>query len=215
MATSTSARNLGLALISALCLHAVLLAQKLVFKEVYAEKKQRLTVTMHEQEVSQPEPQKQLLTEQHTADLIEKVIKPTFSALKLDGLMVVAHPAINQQPRIAIQTSRRSNLFKNWLKSETDRFSSQNLNAVSSFDKTFEASLLNQSPKELSPYNPKAVPRGDTIFATELKGKRTCFVKDMNLLDITVGAMFISKGCTPKKKFDLKLNQSNNGWSNR
>jgi hypothetical protein len=80
---------------------------------------------------------------------------------------------------------------------------------------TFEESIQYQSPEELSPSNPKSMLRGSTTFITESKEKRTCMVRNINLLDIASGPNFVAKDCTPEKKFDLKLNQPNNGWSKR
>ena len=212
---ATPARNLVLALIAALCLHAALFVPMLVFKKITLIKQQSLRVTILQQELRQPSPKIELPIEQQNVDLVAKTTSPPRPIVSLEDVIAVSASTNSAEPRIRIQTSQQSRFFQNWLKSETTVFTNRQPDSVASFDKTFEVPSPNETPKGLSPYNPKAVPRGGTTFATELRGKRTCFVKDMNLLDITVDAMLVSKDCTPEKEFDLKLNQPNNGWSDR
>jgi hypothetical protein len=211
MATST--RNFTFALIAALCLHGLLLAQKLAFREVAQNKQSTLKVTMLEQEIDQLEPVPRSKLAPQPADLTQQTSKPASPSIKLDEVIVSSNST--DVTRITIQTSPQSTSFKRWLSSETETHIRQNPSSVANFDMTFEKSILYQSPEELSPYNPKSTPRGSTTFVTEHKGKRTCMVKNINLLDISAGPSFVAKDCTPENKFDLKLNRANNGWSQR
>ncbi|MBL4670680.1 MAG: hypothetical protein JKX81_00360 [Arenicella sp.] len=197
-------RNFSFALIAALCLHGLLLAQKLAFREAVQNKQSSLRVTMLKQETDQAEP-----------DVKQQAIKPASPSIKLDDVIAVKPSNSNDVARIAIQTSPQSTSFKRWLSSETETFIRQNPDSMANFDTTFEESIPHQSPKELSPYHPKSISRGNTTFATEHKGKRTCMVRNINLLDISAGPSFVAKDCTTEKKFDLKLNRPNNGWSQR
>lgn len=210
---TTSTRHFAFALIAALCLHGLLLAQKLVFSEVALNKQSTLKVTMLKQETDTLEPVPRSKLAPKTADVTQQTIKPASPSIKLDEVIVSSNST--DVTRITIQTSLQSTSFKQWLSSETEIHINQNPSSVADFDTTFEESIPYLSPEELSPYNPKSITRGSTTFVTEHKGKKTCMVKNINLLDISAGPSFVAKDCTPEKKFDLKLNRANNGWSQR
>lgn len=204
MATST--RNFALALIAAVCLHGLLLVQKLSFKEIAQNKETRLKVIMLTQDVNQPESDLGLLAEKTEENVTQESAKASTAATKLNQIIVVNRSIDSDSNTISIQTSPQSNSFKRWLKSETDSFIRQNPDSIANFDTTFDESKPYQAPKELAPGNPKSIPRGSTTFVTQQKGKRTCMVKNLNLLDITAGPNFVAKDCTPEKKFTLNLN---------
>lgn len=211
----TSTRHFGLALVAALCLHGLLLVQKLAFKEPSRLSQKPLSVTMLKQDLSEPRPKAKLPKERETFEIIEKAVKPSPTSIKADQVIVVSPSTNRAEPRVTIQTSTQSTSFKRWLNSETENFTGKNPDSINGFEKTFEPPTAYQSPEELSPYHRKSVPRGSTLFDTEYKGKTTCVAKNINLLDITAGPSFVFKDCTSRKKFDLKLNRPNNGWSDR
>jgi len=208
-----STRNFGLALVAAALFHGLLLAQKLVFKNAPASSKVPLRVTIFKEE--SPEPTPEPVVEAQLRDTVSKSETPKSVPPKVDKLIIATKPEKGAEPRIVVQTSVQSPLFKNWLKSETHNVIKQNPEAVAEFDQTFEELAPYQSPKELSASNPKSFPKGSTTFMVEDNGKRTCFAKIIDLLDPSAPPSFTSKDCTAKKKFDLKLNQPNNGWADR
>ena len=204
MATST--RNFALALIAAVCLHGLLLVQKISFKEIAQNKETRLKVTMLTQAENQLKPDPSLLVEKTKDNVMQEPVRANTPVTKLSQIIVANRPIDSDSNSISIHTSPQSNLFKQWLKSETDSFIRQNPDSIVSFDTTFDQPKPYQAPKELTPGNPKSIPRGSTTFVTRQKGKKTCMVKNYNLLDITVGPSFVAKDCTPEKKFILNLN---------
>ncbi len=206
-----STRNLSLAAIAAALLHVLLLVQaKSVSKDRYFQE-QPLTVSLFEERINrEPEPEAQ------ETEVSPDVVQPSPSPPQVDKLIIATKPDKEAAPRVVIQTSQESALFKNWLKSETDTFSNQNPESVGEFDQTFTVPAPYQSPEELSIFSPNPTDvrnRGD--FMTEDNGKRTCYVRTTDLLDISSSPAVVSKDCTPAKKFELKLNQPNNGWADR
>ncbi len=213
MATST--RNFAFALIAALCLHGLLLAQNLAFRQIEQRQRSPLKVTMLKPQIDQPEPELKSPVSQQTGEARQLAVNAVVPPITFDQVIVTKPSIDNDVSTIVIQTSPQSTSFKRWLSSETETYTHQNPSSIADFDTTFEEPKRYQSPTELSPYNPKSTPRGSTTFVTEQKGKRTCMVKNINLLDISAGPSFVAKDCTPEKKFDLKLNRANNGWSQR
>ena len=215
----TSTRNLSLALIAALSVHFLVLTQILVFQTPLAVNQKPIAVNLQaideEQEVEQPiqEPE----PEPEPIEKVQEPLEPEPSqpTITSEDVIVASKPSIDSEPEVVVQASLQSNTFKRFLKSETDRYTSQNSDSVGEFDQTFKAPDPYGSPEELSPYNGNPVLKGNGVFAVEQKGKRTCYVEDFNLLDISASSAYVPKDCTPKKKFDLKLNQLNNGWSER
>jgi len=59
------------------------------------------------------------------------------------------------------------------------------------------------------------IPVRSIEYVTEVNGKRTCYVRVANLLDAGGSDNWVGTACTPQKKFDVKLNQPNNGWADR
>ncbi len=205
----SSKQNVGLALIAALFVHGLLLAQKLVFKEPPVSSSEPLRITILEEKDSEPS------VEPQADNTPVEVNKPVAVPEIVDELIVATKPSTQAEPRIVVQTSPHSRLFKNWLQTETDNFTNQNPDAVDEFDQTFDEPLPYESPKELSSSNPKSYLKGSTTFKVEDNGRRTCLVKIIDLLDVSASPSYTSRDCTPEKKFDLKLNQPNNGWSDR
>jgi len=203
MATPT--RYFALALIAALCLHGLLLVQNISFNDFAQNKETWLKVTMLTQDLNHPGTDIELLAERPKENVMQEPVNSTSSDTKLDQIIVDNRSVENGSKRITIQTSAQSNLFKYWLKSETEEFARQNPDSIANFDTTFNESKPYQAPKELAPDNPKSIPRGSTTFVTQKKGKKTCMVKNLNLLDITAGPSFVAKDCTPEKKFILNL----------
>jgi hypothetical protein len=213
MATST--RNFAFGLIAALCLHGLLLAQNLAFRPIEQRQENLLTVTMLKQQIDQPEPELKSAVSQQTGEVIQHAVNSVAPPITFDQVIATKPSTDNDVSTIVIQTSLQSTSFKRWLSSETETYIHQNPSSITNFDTTFDVSKPYQSPTELSPYNPKSIPRGRTTFVTEHKGKRTCMVKNIDLLDISAGPSFVAKNCTVEKKFDLNLKRANNGWSQR
>ena len=227
LAMGASSRNLTLALTAAALLHVFILSRTLLAPEFPSLQKKTLTVTIFEEKLQQPEPEPEQAKEAPAEEPIKDIVEPTPllpsaeaepnpEAVPIaDDLVVATKPAKESEAIVMIQISSQSTLFKRWLKSETDSFANQAPESVGKFDQTFEATPVYESPEELSPYRRNSVPRASTTFKTEYKGKRTCYVKDMNLLDISASPLLVTKDCTVEKKFDLQLNQPNNGWADR
>lgn len=216
----TSMRNLGLALIMALLLHVFILAQELALESTVANyslaKEKPLTVKflVEKAEVQALEPTIDNVKNQNQEVLPSQVElnPPTVNA---DDLIVASKPSKTTEPPTVVQTSPQTTVFKNWLKSETNSFSNENPDSVGEFDQTFSAPLRYESPEELSPFHRDSVPRGSTTFDQEYKGKITCVAKIIDMLDISAQPSYTASDCSRKKKFDLKFNQPNNGWSDR
>lgn len=206
-----STRNLSLAAIAAALLHVLLLVQAMSVREDRYFQEQPLTVSLFEERINrESEP------EAKETEVSPEVVQPSPSPPQVDKLIIATKPDKEAAPRVVIQTSQKSTQFKNWLKSETDSFSSQNPDSIGVFDNTFAAPAPYKSPEELSVFSPNPTDvrnRGD--FMTEDNGKRTCYVRTFDLLDISSSPEIVSKDCTPTKKFELKLNQPNNGWADR
>ncbi|MFT6406857.1 MAG: hypothetical protein ACJAQ6_000267 [Arenicella sp.] len=204
----TSPRNLGLALTAALALHAFLLAQTVVIAAYTKADEKPLTVTLlaAPKKAKTPEPAP---LESNTKEIAKPVLQPRkIIAIKPKQVIVATKPS---DPKILVHISPSRASFQRWLKSETGQFSQESPSSVAEFEQTFDAPSLYKSPTELSPYKGNPAVRGRTGFATEYKGRRTCYVKILNLTDISASPSFTSEDCTLEKKFDLKLNQPNNG----
>jgi len=182
----------------------VSLVQKKIEKKVEEEQ----TATDRDPTVPPKEPQ--ALTPASKAP-----IEPTSSNLPTD--IIVAQPAeASDQTSTKLQLSINSKEFRRFIESETERNANEAGKSIADFNQTFETAPLEGYAEELSPYHSDSIPKGgNNDFAVAKDGRVRCFVRTLNLLDGTAGANFVSKDCTPKKKFDLKLNQPNNGWSNR
>jgi hypothetical protein len=216
----TSTRNISLAAIAAVLFHAFLLCQTTVLetKPVFSERSLRITISEQKEVREQAAAVKQIQIDpkpepEDPAPPVNKPILdvPPTAPLLVDSLIIESKPVKDGKPKVVIQTSLQSANFKQWLRSETENHSNQNLEAVGEFNQSFDTPLPYKSPKALSVFNGNPVPRGGTTFSTENNGRRTCYVKMMNLLDISSGPTLVSKDCTPKSKFDLRLNKPNNG----
>jgi hypothetical protein len=210
-----SARNSSLAVTAAILFHALLLTQNLVSEEQQVLAERSLTVSLFEEYVEPPKPDRiiedQAVTETEPAVPRPKVIPPPF-----EKFIVATKPGNEPEPRVEVQTSPHSTSFKNWLQSETEGFTAQNPNAVYDFDQTFEAPPPPvDNSEEFSANNRQNIPRGSGVFILENDGKITCGLKIDSLLSGVNSSSYVYKDCTPKAKFDLQLNQPNNGWADR
>lgn len=223
-----SARNISLAVVSAVLFHVLLLTQKLVFREHAYQEEKPITVTISEQELSPPpEPVIEILPilepQQVDVEPEPEVDEPEPNLLNADELIVATKVEKMPQPRAVIQTSEQSGSFRRWLNSETASFARQNPGSIGSFDQTFVAPAPNEESNEFTVYNRENIPtrdsRGTGEFIIEKNGKRTCGLKVDSLLSSDSqganGSAYFYRDCTPKKKFDLKLGQPNNGWTQR
>ena len=214
-----STRNISLAVTAAVVFHVLLLTQKLAVHEHSGLKQTPIKVTIYQEIIDPPKPEpvteRQPVVETklatQTDDIKQRVEPSPPSFILADELIIATKPRVNDEQRLDIQTSLHSSSFKNFLRSETDNFTVKNPSSIERFDQTFVEPLGYQSPEELSHLNGNPVPARSTTFSTEHKGKRTCYVKVMNLLDISASPSLVSKDCTPNKTFDLKLNKPNNG----
>lgn len=216
----TSTRNFCLALLAALFLHGVLLVQKLSVMDVALISEKPITITLLVEKAEDILPEATPTVEYQQKDVNRRALKPEKPSGNIDELIVVTKPAEEPQSKIFIQTSPQSSVFKNWLKSETDSFIRGKPNAVATFSETFETPPPEAPSDEFTFHNPKNIPNAGTgEFILEKDGKRTCGLKIDSLLSADSqganGSTYVYADCTPKKKFDLKLNQLNNGWSNR
>lgn len=156
---------------------------------------------------------KQPETQQQTSNI--EPAEPTVEKPQPPQDILVVEQNKQPEPRTKIETSVSSTSFRAWLETETQTFTTTNPESVAKFDDTFSPEPIYISPRELSPYNPKSVPRGSTTFKTELNGKVTCKAKILDMLDVSAGPSFTAKDCTPPKKFELNLAKPNNGWMAR
>ena len=139
------------------------------------------------------------------------ITKPTHTPVIASDILVDTRQSKNSQEKPNIQVSTQSESFKKWLALETDSFANKNSESVGKFNQSFKARSVYQSPKELSPFQGNPSFGGSTDYVTEYKGKRTCHLEIINLLDASGSPTFITKDCTPPKKFELNLKQPNNG----
>ena len=139
------------------------------------------------------------------------ITKPPHTPVIASDILVDTRQSKNSQEKPNIQVSTQSESFKKWLALETDSFANKNSESVGKFNQSFKASPAYQSPEELSPFQGNPSFGGSTDYVTEYKGKRTCHLEIINLLDVSGSPTFITKDCTPPKKFELNLKQPNNG----
>ena len=222
--------NLSLALLAALILHGVLLAQNLVFESYVTRSEKPISVkllvekpTKEKPEKEKSEPRKQAVPENAEPQQPE-IEKPLPPAVKpptqaADNLIVATKPSDELDQKITIQSSQRSRVFNNWLQSETKRFSDQNPQSIGRFDHTFNEPDIEKFPEELSHDNPKNLPGHSGQFMVEKGGERYCGAKVDFLLSGDdfggTGSYVDSEPCPRKQKFDLNLKKPNNGWTNR
>lgn len=214
---STSVRNLSLAIAAAMFVHLLVLAQRLtVHAPLFSVEETPITVSIQtedasEQPIDDVESESDTEQKQDAEEIVEQALSPKEPKVKTVDLIIATKPSASLQEKIVIQALPHGNQFKRFLNSEGERYVSENPDSVSEFDKTFNAKSRYESPEELAPSHPESIPRGRTDFAQESNGRRTCLLKVLNLIDIHASSNYVSKPCTPKKKFELKLNQPNNG----
>jgi len=208
----SSGRQLYLAVLMAFSLHALLLFTNLPLTQSDKSNSNQLTVTL-----GKPEPKEEKATEQ-VSDIVN--IQPPKEKKQLSAddlghlLNKLSTEFLPENPAPIV--SPQSNFFKEWLQSETERYQASKPESLSSFRDSFdERSKVNKSEPALSPYMGNPGAGGSTAFMTEHKGKRTCLVKIINMLDISSKPSFLGKDCTPKEQFVLNLNKPNNGWMER
>jgi len=155
------------------------------------------------------EPPKELKTPIPQA---ETIIEATPTRITTD--LIVTKPS--SQVSDKLQLSLDSKAFRRFLKSETERNSKEAGESIANFKQTFEAAPRQEYAEELSPYHADSIQKGgNNDFALAQDGRVTCAVRTLNMLDVTASSNYVYKDCTPEKKFELNLNQPNNGWTNR
>lgn len=215
-----STRNISLAVTAAVVFHVLLLTQKLIYQDRQLTEKKPLSVTLFEEKAKPPKAQPvneaQPLTEPEAEKVEPTVIRPKAVLPPVDKFIIATKPGNEPEPKVVVQISQQSTFFKNWLKSETGSFTSKNPTSVDKFSQTFEAPPPKvDNSKEFTSHNRENIPRGSGVFILENKGKITCGLKIDSLLSGDNSSGYVYRDCTPKKKFDLKLNQPNNGGKAR
>lgn len=174
----------------------------------------------------QEQPKREPVKEE-LAPVNQKVVKPEqahkmpqaeakveVSPSRVSTDIIVAKPS--NQDSGKLQLSLNSKEFRRFLKSETERNSSEAAESIANFNQTFETAPTQEYAEELSPYHADSIQKGgNNDFALARDGRVTCVVRTLNMLDVTASPNYVGKDCTPEKKFELKLNQPNNGWTNR
>ena len=214
----SSRKNLVIGVCVAILVHAVLLSSSISRTKLKPNTEKQINVTLLEEPaldeatLDEIEPSNDIQPEiVENNPGIEPIEPITEKPQALQDILVDNQP----EPRDKIQTSVSSTQFKAWLETETRTSLTKNPETVDQFDTTFLPKPRYISPPELSPDNPKSVPRGSSLFDIEKDGKVTCVAKTLNLLDISAEPGFTFKNCTGTKKFELDMAKPNNGWTQR
>ncbi len=215
-----------IAFIAASLVHLWLFTQLELFSGIHAPAiivYKELTVSLiPEQPNLEPEQQDPMQIDKNAIESIQKQKTPTPRAdskvdvtpTRITDDLIVAKAS--SQTTDKLQLSLNSKEFRRFLKSETERNSKQAQESIANFNQSFEAPPLQDYAEELSPYHADSIQKGgNNDFALAQDGKVTCGVRTLNMLDVTASPNYVFKDCTPDEKFDLKLNQPNNGWTNR
>ncbi len=226
----TSVRNFSLAFAGALLCHGILLLQKRSAQESEQQLEKSLTVAflvekrddIQPEETPPPEQEPPVIKEPPKEEVLDSTQVDPRNSL-IDESVRITGPTDELETNIQIQTTPQSLVFRNWLETETKNFARHNPEAVGHFDKTFYTPPPPIESDEFSVYNKENFPtqdsRGTGEFILEKDGKRTCGLKIDSLLSSDSkganGSDYVYADCTPNKEFDLKLNQPNNGWTNR
>lgn len=159
---------------------------------------------------SEPEPVEQPLTPAEEIEPQEiNQVTPT-KPVPQDILVSKPDPAAAQPKKLVVKTS--SQHFQKFIQQETQNFSVNNPDKVASFVQTFSDPVEQVNTIDNDDVRAKTQVRRVGVHATHNKdGSRTCFAQILDMLDISAEASYTSQDCTPKKEFDLKLGQPNNG----
>jgi len=203
-------RNICVAFVAALLFHFIVLVQKFVVHNEPKLDKEVISVVISYDERVKPQPQTK--SEPQNIEAKQDIVPPPPLATVIT---TTDNQSDKREAQVKVNLSQSSAVFKRWLESETDNFTDKNSEAVSEFSQTFYQPKSYKSPEALSPNNGVQIPVRSIEYVTEVNGKRTCYVRVANLLDAGGSDNWLGTACTPQKKFDVKLNQPNNGWADR
>lgn len=204
------------AFLLAVLAHSILLATKFTLGVNTKQQSSQITVQIQKLEVNYdnaaetvPEPvEKTLTSEEIKPAEIDQVTPP--KPVPKDILVSKPNPEASQPKKLVVQTS--SQQFQKFIQQETQSFSVKNPEKVASFGQTFNEPVEQVNTIDNDDMSAKTQVRRVGVHATHNKdGSRTCYAQILNMLDISAEASYTSKDCTPKKEFDLKLGQPNNG----
>jgi len=222
-----------IAFIAAVLLHLILLTRAGIIGDssrlITAASKELTVSLVREESVVKPEINHQAAVDQVSTELVNRptsvssveVVEEntsTNTAIATDIIVTQQAESSDQDPA-KLQLSINSKAFRRFLKSETDNYIQQNPESITKFGRGFEAEPLPEESNEFTLDNRANIPRGSGMFILKKEGRETCGAKIDSILSAdsqgASGSSYVFKDCTPKKKFDLKLNQPNNGWSSR
>jgi len=204
-------RSLLIAGALAICSHLLLISVDIATNRNIKKTTETLRVTLI-REVDEPPNPEATDPETTTAD------KQT-----VDEVLATNSPSSDPTPtsNSALQTSVTSLEFKGFIQRETESYRSANPQTVATFSESFKDAAKEENVVPFNTQQARAQARRVGVFMSEDKdGNRRCGAYVAQLLSgggsaEGMPATFVGKDCTPKKKFELKLNNPNNGWMNR
>jgi len=213
--TNQIAKNkIWLAFALALFAHFILLISKFTLGVPTKKLSSPITVQIQKPAVNNEKAPEQVPLEQIQLPeeiVLEEINQVTpIKPVPQDIIVIKPNSVVPQPKKLVVQTN--SQQFQKFIQQDTQSFSVKNPDKITSFGQTFSDPAEQVSTIDNDDVRAKTQVRRVGVHATHNKdGSRTCYAQILDMLDISAEASYTSQDCTPKKEFDIKLGQPNNG----
>lgn len=205
----------GLAACAAVILHVFFLTLSPVMdKTNISEQPRPISIQLSKEEApATQEPSK--------PDLIEPSESAQQSQQPVSSSQVIHRLPDSKQPSqstVRLQTSVTSSSFRSFLSSETQRHSNQSKSTIQAFGDTFEE--VYNPDTSATEITSDMLPDGTGVFMAKVNGRRLCGAQVVQMLSgdglgVDTQGGFLTRDCTPEKKFILDMSKPNNGSMSR
>jgi len=199
-----------IALAAAVLVHVLVLTVKLTFKEPPSTRSLALNIQLREELIEKKE---QIVEQEQPKQQPSPKEETVAPRPPIPNDIIVTEKSVEDSPTPKLQLQINSDEFQRFLHRETRTHSDAKPQTIDRFSLTFEESVEQKNILTNDSIKARAQIRSHGNFSTQDKdGKRTCYAQIFDLLDTIEGApSYTTRDCTPEKKFDLKLNEPNNG----